>query len=269
MYYTAASRELSPLAAHLRVVGDTIDFQTLEVLAIVFFATLIRSAFGFGEALVAVPLLAFCIPLTQAAPLAVLLSITIAAVVVVQDRDKIHWRSAGWLVFFTLLGIPLGLLLLTSSHQQLVKATLAIIIILFAGYSFFGSRPLHLERDSRAWLGACGFIAGVLGGAYGMNGPPLVVYASMRRWQPQQFRATLQAYFLPASLLGMAGYVAAGLWLPQVTRYYLLSLPVMLPAVLLGRWINHRMHSQIFLRYIYAGLVAIGVLLLVETFHSP
>jgi uncharacterized membrane protein YfcA len=90
----------------------------LQVLSIVFVATMIRSAFGFGEALVAVPLLAFCIPLNVAAPLAVLLSITIAAIVVVQDWHKIHLRSAGWLVLSTLLGIPLGVLLLTSSHQR-------------------------------------------------------------------------------------------------------------------------------------------------------
>lgn len=260
LYYTVCISR-----GHWLLVGYTIDVHTLQVLAIVFVATLIRSAFGFGEALVAVPLLAFCIPLTQAAPLAVLLSITIAAVVVAQDWDKIHWRSAGWLVFFTLLGIPLGLLLLTSSHQQMVKATLAIIIILFTVYSLAGRRPLRFEHDSRAWLATCGFAAGVLGGAYGMNGPPLVIYGSMRRWQPQQFRATLQAYFLPASMLGMAGYVATGLWIPDVTRYYLLSLPVMLPAVLLGRWTNHRLHSHVFLRYIYLGLAAIGVLVLVQT----
>jgi uncharacterized protein len=40
----------------------------LPVLLIVFLATLIRSAFGFGEGLFAVPLLAFCIPVAQAAP---------------------------------------------------------------------------------------------------------------------------------------------------------------------------------------------------------
>ncbi len=39
-----------------------------------------------------------------------------------------------------------------------------------------------------------------------MNGPPLVVYGGMRRWSPQHFRATLQGYFLPASVIGMAGY---------------------------------------------------------------
>ena len=52
----------------------------IPVLGIVFFATFIRSAFGFGEALVAVPLLVLYLPLTIAAPLAVLISITIAAV---------------------------------------------------------------------------------------------------------------------------------------------------------------------------------------------
>jgi len=38
------------------------EATTLQVLFIVFIATLIRSAFGFGEALVAVPLLSLCIP---------------------------------------------------------------------------------------------------------------------------------------------------------------------------------------------------------------
>src|SRR6476469_1420555 len=103
----------------------------VHVLVVIFVATLIRSAFGFGEALVAVPLLALCIPLGVAAPLAVLISITIAAIVVVQDWKKIHVGSTGWLVLASLPGIPLGLLLLTSSHQRMVKGSLAVIIIAF------------------------------------------------------------------------------------------------------------------------------------------
>ena len=165
----------------------------MYVLFIVFIATLIRSAFGFGEALIAVPLLAFCIPLGVATPLAVLVSITVAVIVVVQDWKKIHLASTGWLVLSSLFGIPLGLLLLTSSHQRIVKAVLAVIIMTFSAYSLTGRTPLELRRDSRLWLLACGFCAGVLGGAYGMNGPPLVVYGAMRRWSAQNFRATEDA----------------------------------------------------------------------------
>ena len=97
-----------------------------------------------------------------------------------------------------------------------------------------------------------------------MNGPALVVYGSLRRWSPQHFRATLQAYFLPASMMGMIGFWSTGLWTRNVTYDYLLSVPVLLPAVLLGRTINHRFSSTSFLRYVYCGLILIGGTLFVE-----
>src|SRR5206468_7651852 len=104
----------------------------------------------------------------------------------------------------------------------------------------------------------------VLGGAYGMNGPPLVIYGAMRRWSPQHFRATLQGYFFPAGVITLAGYRMRGLWTAPVTHAYLWSLPVLLPAILLGRWINRRLHGESFLKYVYAGLALIGVVLLVQ-----
>src|SRR5579872_165107 len=99
----SASRRTEPRPIHAAI---------FPILIIVFVATLIRSAFGFGEALIAVPLLAFYMPVKVATPLAVLVSITIAAVVVAQDWRHIHLRSTGWLLLSTLFGIPLGLLLL-------------------------------------------------------------------------------------------------------------------------------------------------------------
>ncbi len=197
-----------------------------------------------------------------------LVSITIAGIVVVQDWKKIHLRSAVWLVLSTLLGIPLGLWLLTSTHQRVVKAVLGVIIVAFSLYSLIGRAPPQLRRDSRGWLFACGFFAGVLGGAYGMNGPPLVIYGAMRRWSAQHFRATLQGYFLPASLIGMSGYWLAGLWVHAVTHYFLLSLPVTLLGVFLGRMINHRMQGDAFLKYIYLGLAGIGALLIAQAMNG-
>lgn len=248
---------------HSAAFGIAINPTVLHVLAIIFLATVIRSAFGFGEALVAVPLLSLYIPLEVAAPLAVLVSITVAAVVVVQDSQMIHVRSTVWLVLSTVCGIPLGLLLLTNSHQQIVKAVLGAIIIVFSVYSLIGRR-MELQHDHRGLLLVCGFLAGVLGGAYGMNGPPLAIYGSLRRWSAQHFRATLQGYFLPASVLGMFGYWIAGLWTHAVTHYYLICLPLTLAGVALGRAINHRLRAETFLNYIYIGLIGIGVLVLVQ-----
>ena len=245
-----------------------IDSTTICVLAIVFVATFFRSAFGFGEALVAVPLLALYLPLTVAAPLAVLLSVVVAGFVVIQDWQSVHMQSAGWLFLSTLLGIPIGLRLLTSNHQIGIKIVLALLIIAFSVFCLIGKNPPQIKGSGRMWLAGCGFVAGILGGAYGMNGPPLVVYGSMRRWSPQQFRATLQGYFLPASAIGLIGFWLAGLWIPAVTHYFLLSLPAAIPAIFLGRILNHRLRGDSYLRYVYGLLAAIGITLLVESLRA-
>src|SRR5262249_725178 len=127
-----------------------------------------------------------------------------------------------------------------------------------AGRSRFG-----LADDRLAWLFGLG--AGVLGGAYGMNGPPLVVYGTLRRWSPGRFRATLQGYFLPASLLGMAGYWAAGLSVPALTRCCPRSLRVVRPGPFPGRVLQRGMDGRRFLAYVPVGLVVVGGILLIQS----
>jgi uncharacterized protein len=239
------------------------EWAVLAVAAVIFLATLIRSALGFGEALVAVPLLALVIPVEIAAPLAVLVSITVAGIVLVQDWHHVHIGSALRLILATLPGIPLGLLMLTAVAEQIVKAVLAVVIIGFSAYCLLRRTPFQLKDDRMAWL--FGFGAGVLGGAYGMNGPPLVIYGALRRWSAERFRATLQGYFLPASVAGMGGYWLAGLWVSDVTRYYLWSLPLAVGAILLGRMINRRLNARRFVLYVHVGLIIIGMTLLIQS----
>jgi uncharacterized membrane protein YfcA len=235
---------------------------SIFVPGVLFLATLIRSALGFGEALVAVPLLALLVPINVAAPVAVMASVTVALIVVAQDWRLVHARSAARLVLPTMPGIPLGLMLLRAGAEPVVKGMLAVLIIAFSAYSLVAGKQRHLRDDGFAWL--FGFGAGILGGAYGMNGPPLALYGSLRGWSPQHFRATLQGYFLPASLAGLCGYWIAGLWTSEVTRLFLLSLPFILVATLLGRAINARMEAQRFLLYVHAGLIGIGAVLMVQ-----
>ncbi len=241
-----------------------IDATTLHVVAVLFFATLIRSSLGFGEALIAVPLLSLRLPVAVAAPLAVAVSAIVAAIIVAQDWRQIEVRSAAGLVIAAMFGIPLGLLLITRIDDHLVKLILGLVIVAFSMYSLTVRLQLHLEKDHPVWLLVSGFFSGILGGAYGMNGPPLVIYGSLRRWSPQHFRATLQGYFLPVSLLGLIGYVVVGLWLPQVTTYLLVSLPGVVAGIVIGRVINHRLRGDRFFQYVYLGLLAIGGILIVQ-----
>jgi uncharacterized membrane protein YfcA len=235
---------------------------TLHVAAVLFCATFVRSALGFGEALIAVPLLALALPVETAAPVAVLVSITVAAIIVAQDWRDVQVPITVWLVLSSMIGIPLGLLLLRTISESFVKGGLGVVVAAFATATLLNRGAYELKDDRLAWV--FGVAAGILGGAYGMNGPPLVVYGALRRWSPGQFRATLQGYFLPASVMGMIGYWAAGLWTPSVTRYYVVSLPAVLLAIAVGRYTGRRIDAPRFLVYVHVGLLVIGAVLLFQ-----
>ena len=165
-------------------------------------------------------------------------------------------------MYLTMALLPFGLLLLRSVPEPIVKGGLGVVVAGFAVSALRSRGSYELTDDRLAWL--FGVSAGVLGGAYGMNGPPLVVYGALRRWSPEHFRATLQGYFLPASVVGMIGYWAAGLWTPGVTRYYLLSLPTSLVAIALGRVVNRRFDAGRLFVYVHAGLIVSGAGLVLQ-----
>jgi len=238
---------------------------TFFILTISFIASLVRSTLGFGESLIAVPLFLFFLPIEVAVPLSVMLSVVIALVIVVQDHTKIHFNSAKWLILYAILGLPLGIVILLYADETVVKVGLGMLLIAYSVYSLYFKRNKTLHRDNKLLLFIYGFLSGVFGGAYGLNGPPLVVYGNLRQWEPKYFRATLQAYFLPVSLISVVGYYAKGLVITEVNNYFLMSLTTTIPAVFLGRYFNHRLKDGTFFRYVFLGLIVISIILIFST----
>lgn len=234
---------------------------TIALAAIILFAsTFVRSALGFGDALVAMPLLALAVGVRTATPVVAFAASTIAVVILFR-----HWRrvdvSATWrLVVSSLLGIPFGLLLLKAAPEAYVKIALGVLLIAYGLYSLLAPRLPELKNDWTAYV--FGFVAGVLGGAYNTNGPPVVVYAALKRWPPRDFRATLQGCFLLTGLMILIGHGLAGLWTPEVLRLYLFSLPAILLAIFLGARVNRRATQETFSRAVYLFLVVMGAVFL-------
>lgn len=237
--------------------------DAVAVVAILALAALTRSTFGFGDALVSMPLLALLLPVEVAAPLVAFLSITISLTMVAQDWRQVHVRTAGWLVASSCAGIPGGLLLLTLADERIVKGVLALVIVGFSTFCLLGRMTFTLRTDRTAWL--FGLAAGILGGAYNTNGPPLVIYGTLRRWSAEQFRATLQGYYLPTGVLIALAQGLAGLWTLRVVEYYLLALPLVLGSVLAGRAIHRRLPSRRFASGVHLLLLVVGSMLLVQS----
>ncbi len=239
-----------------------VSTDLFPILIILFCSSLIRSTFGFGDALIAMPLLAFFLELRVATPLVALIAFTLGILILLGNFRHIEIRCAWRLILSSAFGIPIGLLLLKGSFENLLKIVLAILIMAFALYQLFQPRLPRIRERNAFWFG---FIAGILGGAYNTNGPPVIVYGTLRRWTPQSFRATLQGYFVTTSLFILMGHALGGLWTAEVLQIYLLAIPILLLALFGGRHIHQRIPAAKFNRYIYGLLICIGLALLIQS----
>ncbi len=239
-----------------------IDPTTLWVLAIVAFATLVRATFGFGDALVAMPLLVMVVGLKTATPLVALIACTMAITILLGSYRAVKLGAAAKLIASTMVGIPIGLTLLKGVHEATMELALAVLLLGFALYQLSNSEGPRLKTDKSSYL--FGFVAGVLGGAYNTNGPPVVIYGSLRRWTPGEFRATLQGYFLLSGLMIVGGHAAVGLWTRQVGQLYLTVLPVVFAGIWIGNRIHRRLSAKRFAKGVYLLLAAIAVMLLAK-----
>jgi len=233
------------------------------VIGIIFIAAFARSALGFGDAVIAMPLLAMVIGLRTATPLVAFMGPTISLLVLAKSWKSGDMKAAARLIAASLLGIPLGVYGLARLPEEPLKIMLGIFILV---YGLFGLvRPEARIRGEKPWVPwAVGWTAGVLGGAYNTNGPPVVAYGMLRGWPPERFRATLQGYFLPTGLMILAGHGLAGMWTGEVLEFYLYSLPAIVFGVVLGGLVNRKLTQNLFSKLVYGFLAAMGAVLLVR-----
>jgi len=240
-----------------------IDPTTLSILGIVFVSSFIRSAFGFGDALVSMPVLVMLIGLKTATPLVALISSTIAAAILIRCWRSIEVKSAWRLVISSLVGIPIGLYFLKGSYEIPLRLILAVVLIGFSLFLLLKPKLFTVRGKKSALI--FGFIGGILGGAYNTNGPPVIIYGALRRWEPEVFRSTLQGYFFPTGLMVLVGHGLTGLWTKTVFHHYLLVFPILILNIILGHLFYERIPKEKFNTLVHFLLLAAGLLLFVNT----
>ena len=116
-----------------------------------------------------------------------------------------------------------------------------------------------------AWAGPpTGLVSGVLTGLFGTGGPPVIIWYHLSAADKTVFRGHLMTIFLLMTIVRVPSYMATGL----VTAPRLWSSLAVLPAVLLGAWIGHRLHVRIsdrlFQALVCVLLVLLGAMLLIR-----
>ena len=107
----------------------------------------------------------------------------------------------------------------------------------------------HLSKGPwhPVYLGVpCGLAAGVLGGAFGTAGPPLIAFFSTQGFDRFRFTATLQIFFVAGNLPRLFELVRQGLLSGEVLELGLLGIPSTLMGLLLGMSLLKRLSGRSF-----------------------
>ncbi len=230
----------------------------VAIALIVAFAAATQSITGFGFALIAVPGLA----LLLGPKVAVVGMSSIGVPLVIWNsirwRQDILWREAITTSLSALLGMPIGLLVITRADDRVLTAAIGVTILVLTVWLW---RGLTLPAGRGTELTA-GFASGVLSTSVGTNGPPLVIAFQAVGLAPAAFRATLQACFVCQGSIALALFWSRGLIVHDVGVAFLAGAPAAVVGALIGDRIAPRVHEGPFRTAVLGLLVLAGALAL-------
>lgn len=245
--------------------------EYIVLIFVIFLGVITNSTFGFGFNIVSMSLLTLYFEVPFVAPLVPLLSLSTNLVIVVKARKEIKYKSITLLIIFSTIAIPIGIWISKYSAQdpfydQLVRTIIGGLIIGIALFNLFIPVVPHLKGKKAAPI--FGFMAGLMGGAFNITGPPIVIYGLFKKWDPQIFRATLQGFFVYVNVLIVIGHIYAGnMNDSKLAYFYLAAFPIIIIGTPIGKYINSQFENpELFRKYVYYIMLVLGSIMILKAF---
>jgi uncharacterized membrane protein YfcA len=234
--------------------------------AVIFAGFIVRGMSGFGAGLVAIPLLAFVMPVQVAVPTCGLLVFGLFVFLFIRDWRDVVWRELRLLVAPTLLGVAAGLLLFTSLDNRWLVMLLGSFLVIYAIYMLlvhaFGMPAFSCSERWAFPLGLGGSFLDTLFG--GGGGTLVVIYMHARGHSGMAFRATLAVLWFIEMVARIGGYAWAGYYTSGTLALVALMLPVMAAGNWVGERIGNRISQKDFSRLLAVLLLGSGVAMLMR-----
>jgi hypothetical protein len=227
----------------------------------------VRSAAGFGAVLIAMPMLAFVLPVSTAVSVTTALTAITSVHQVSRHWERVAWRHFAILAFYSAIGIGLGFYFISMLDGHALQRSLGVFLILYSFYALAtaGTSPVLPARWRRALAAGTGVAGGLLGTLFGAGvGPIYVVYFNTLRMEREIFRVTMSTVVLLGGAARIVGYASLGFYEGSNVALIAIGLPLVIIGSWLGDRVIRRLDSRIFGRFVGALILLSGVALLVK-----
>lgn len=228
-------------------------------------ASFVQRTIGFGFGIFIMTALPFLMPsYGEAVTLSGLLSLTSAIIVAIKYLRFVTWKRllpivASFIVFSTI-----AICLLNKIEGTAMRTTLGIMLIILSLYfSFFKSRIQKFIRPTRGWQLGTGAASGVMGGLFGMHGPPVVLYLIVSEPSKDHYMGMIQTYAVLTNITMLAVRAYNGYVTHAVGAAYLYGVIGLAIGVLAGSWAYRHIPNKFFsfIVYTYIGISGLIILL--------
>jgi len=229
---------------------------------VIVLSALIQGATSFGFSLIAVPLLALILPLSDITPMLVLFSLLLNIILFSKIKGDVNKKQITILIIFGLIAVPLGIHGLKSLDESYIKIAVGIIVIISAISLNFGFK-VHFKNQTLAY-GLTGFFSGILNGASSLSGPPVILMLSNEGVNKDNFRKTLSTYFMILNLFSLPIFFKSGMLTKDVLINTGKLLPAMLLGTLIGIGLGNRLPEKQFKKITLVLIFVMGIMTLIS-----
>lgn len=227
-------------------------------------ASFVQRTIGFGFGIFIMTALPFLMPTYgEAVTLSGLLSLTSATVVMFKYIKFVNWKRLWPIIAAFVVFSTLAICMLDKIEGKAMRIVLGIVLILISLYfSFFKKKIQKIIRPTAGWQIGTGSVSGIMGGLFGMHGPPVVLYLTVSEPDKDHYMGMIQTYAVITNIAMVAVRAYSGYVTQVVGTTYMYGLMGLAAGVLVGNWAYKRIPNRLFTYVVYAYIGISGLVIL-------
>lgn len=234
------------------------------IFVMAFGAAFIQRVTGFGFGIFIMTVLPYLLPsYGEATTLSGMLSIMTAIPILGYIWRHVVWRKLLPILVVFLLVSFVAVRMVAWAGDGLLKRILGVMLILAAAWFYFFNDRVHVRPTLPVQI-SMGTLSGFMGGLFGMQGPPAVLYFLSTSVNKDEYMALSQAYFLIGNLMMTAYRAQQGYLTSAVGVGWCLGVVAVVVAVWLGGKVYRRLSQATLRKLVYLYMAISGILALVQ-----
>jgi len=227
-------------------------------------ASFVQRTVGFGFGIFIMTALPWLMPsYGQATALSGLLAMTTSAVIVFKMRRYLQWRKLLPILTTFLVVSTISIFCLKRMDDVMLRKVLGVVLVLISIYFTIFSKRVKIPPTLPFQIGM-GTASGVMGGFFGMQGPPAVLYFISSSRNKEEYLALVQTYFLIGNSMMTLTRAYNGFVTATVGKAYLCGLGGVAIGTAIGAYVFTHIPNRIFRYIVYAYIAISGIITFVS-----